>query len=337
VARKPQTLGSFAADLVTALGGKPTKQSEKLFQSWQRWEGGWSHNAATYNPLNLTAPGSGLPTINSVGVVALPSYQAGISRTAKLLQSGYPTIARALASGQYDFSDPGLQADFNRWLTGKRTPGMSKYVSKIAGSLGVPLPPGGGRVPTPGAPAMSPMAKPQQPIFNEEAMSRSILSQFLTGGGRVDFASLPSLVEQSWTMPPPPKEDLSAPPSGPEAATPTQPLKPGKGIITSRGWKETAHAGGHTGGLPQFTQPADIMGAPGTAIYAPSGGVITKIGTAQEGGQSYYIRGDDGYEYWLGHIDARLPVGSRIKSNQLIATVSGAHPRPHLHIDRRKM
>ena len=50
-ARRPVTLGDFAADLVTSLGGKPTPESTKLFNSWQRWEGGWTHNDATFNPL----------------------------------------------------------------------------------------------------------------------------------------------------------------------------------------------------------------------------------------------------------------------------------------------
>ena len=77
MARRPNTIGDFAADLVYRLGGKPTPEATKLFNSWQRWEGGWTANDATFNPLNLTAPGSGLPTINSVGVVAIPLLPGG--------------------------------------------------------------------------------------------------------------------------------------------------------------------------------------------------------------------------------------------------------------------
>jgi murein DD-endopeptidase MepM/ murein hydrolase activator NlpD len=279
-----------------------------------------------------------------VGVVAMPNMQAGVKRTAELLRSGYPALAQAFASGQVDFQDPELQGDLNRWLSGKRTPGMTPYVQKIAGSYGQDLP-----LSAPvsqsrrGAPAaVAAPVRPQRPVFDPMSYASQILGQYATGGS-VDFTQLPGVVQSSFKAPPPPPPAApGVPPSqggrsqAPGAAPPS-PVVPGKGIVTSHGWKETAHAGGHTGGLPAFTQPADIMGSPGTKIFAPAGGVITKIGSAQEGGQSYFITGDDGYEYWLGHIDARLPVGARIKANQLIATVSGEHPRPHLHIDRRKM
>ena len=339
------SLGDFGVRLIGALGGKPTKQSQRLFNSWQRWEGGHTANSATWNPLNLTAPGSGLPTINSVGVVAMPNMQAGVKRTASLLQSGYPAIARALASGQVDFQDPALQGDLNRWLSGKRTPGMTPYVSKIAGSFGTPMPVA--QRPTKGkgvVPASQAPAAPQKPIFDPMSYAQQVLGQYASGGS-MDFTQLGGVVQSSFKAPPAPPVPPPAAPGVPapqaggdkQASGAAPLLANAKGIVTSKGWKETAHAGGHTGGLPEFTQPADIMGKPGTRIFAPAAGVITKIGSAQEGGQSYFIRGDDGYEYWLGHIDARLPVGTRIKANQLIATVSGAHPRPHLHIDRRKM
>ena len=209
------SLGSFAADLIERLGGKPSPGAEKLFNSWQRWEGGHTANSATWNPLNLTAPGSGLPTINSVGVVALPSEQAGVMRTAKLLQSGYPSIAKALATGKVNFQDPGLQADFNRWLTGKRTPGMSQYVSKIASSFGAPVPAGAGQVGaappappppspprvTPGGVPLAPGAPPPVPAppqFDPGAYRKSLNNAFLTGGGRIDLSQMPSMFESSF-------------------------------------------------------------------------------------------------------------------------------------------
>ena len=133
--------------------------------------------------------------------------------------------------------------------------------------------------------------------------------------------------------------DLQPAPDLTKKAKGSNALPPAKGLlVTSRGWKETAHAGGRTSGLGWGDDvPADIMAPPGKAVGAPASGVITRIGSAQEGGQSAYLRGDDGYEYWLGHIDVDVPEGSRIQANQVIARISGEHPRPHLHITRRRL
>src|SRR4029450_4734690 len=100
----PRSLGDFGSQLIASLGGRPNPAGQKLFSSWQRWEGGHTQNTATWNPLNLTAPGSGLPTINSVGVVAMPSEKAGVKRTAQLIRTGYPALATAFRTGQVGFS-----------------------------------------------------------------------------------------------------------------------------------------------------------------------------------------------------------------------------------------
>lgn len=227
MARRPETIGNFAADLVTSLGGKPTKQSTDLFNSWQRWEGGWTNNDATFNPLNLTAPGSGLPTINSVGVVAIPTYQAGVKRTSDLIRSGYPSIAKALATGRVDFRDPGLQADLNRWLSGKRTPGMTPYVSKIASSFGQPGIPMSAATPgvipsTPEAAATS----SSSPFLNPFKLSKGITQQFLKGGGTIDLTALPGVVHGAWQTPKPSPGTSS---QRPRPATPSPAGTPGGG------------------------------------------------------------------------------------------------------------
>lgn len=136
-------MAEWAQSLVKALGGQPTPANLAFLNSWQRWEGGHTANAATFNWLNRTD--TGFPTINKVGVAAYPDATTGISRTAALLRSGYPAIAAALKGGAVDLNDPAIQGDLNRWLTGKRTPGVTPYVSKIAstykpgGSLSQPL------------------------------------------------------------------------------------------------------------------------------------------------------------------------------------------------------
>lgn len=333
MARKGQTLGDFSADLIVALGGKPTKLGQQLFDSWQRWEGGWSNNAATYNPLNLTAPGSGLPTINDVGVVALPSYQAGIQRTANLIRSGYPTIAKALASGQYSFQNPALQADFNRWLTGKRTPGMSQYVSKIAGSLGQ----GGGGSgavvgsPSPGAasaPTPPPSVSQSMPTFDEGKMAQTIVDALISGGGQVNFANLPQQVESAWGTQ---KVDLTpdATPTG-AATGPTKPVqatRTGQGILPPLTFKATHQ----TSGLGW--DAIDIMDPPGTPVRSPISGVVKYFHPeGAQGGGSMEIIGDDGQTYWLGHIANGLPGGTRIDPGTLLAVVANQSvSAPHLH------
>jgi hypothetical protein len=233
VARRPETLGTFAADLVTSLGGKPTQEATKLFNSWQRWEGGWSANDATYNPLNLTAPGSGLPTINSVGVVAMPSYQEGVKRTADLIRKGYPSLAKAFSTGKYSFQDPGLQADLNRWLSGNRTPGMTPYVSKIASTLGqggVTGPVVPSTVATePAPPTLTPRGS-SSPFLDPFTLSGSIRDQFIQGAGRVDLLGLPGTVRSSWKTPPPPPQLQTSPQASSLSQLTPQSVAPGPAL-----------------------------------------------------------------------------------------------------------
>ena len=203
-------LGGFAVDLISSLGGRPTPQARRLFTAWAAREGGWTHNAATYNPLNLTAPGSGLPTINSVGVVAMPTMQAGVARTASLLKSGYPALTAALRTGQVNFQDPAIQADLNRWVSGNRQPGMSQYVRGIASSFGsgasMPLPASGPPLVTgaggqvPAQPAFRTVLGP--PHFDPGLFGRKIMQQFAQGGGRMNLLAMPGIEKASFVQSP---------------------------------------------------------------------------------------------------------------------------------------
>ncbi|HKB36787.1 MAG TPA: NlpC/P60 family protein [Gemmataceae bacterium] len=134
----------WQADIIKALGGTHTAGAEHLLGAWQQWEGGGTANAAHFNPLNTTI-GSNYPKINSVGVSAFPDWKTGIAETVNTLKS-YPAVVAALRTGKVDFTNPALQADFNRWLSGKRTPGMTDYVRKIASSYGQNLPPNATKV-----------------------------------------------------------------------------------------------------------------------------------------------------------------------------------------------
>ena len=118
------------------------------------------------------------------------------------------------------------------------------------------------------------------------------------------------------------------------------PHKGGKGInLQTLPWKETPHAGGRTSNLGWGDdEPVDIMGEPGTPVFAPSPGTVTAHGSAQEGGQSITIMGPDGaeYDYWLGHLDQLIPVGTKVKPGDYVGAISGEHPRPHVHATRRR-
>jgi murein DD-endopeptidase MepM/ murein hydrolase activator NlpD len=335
------SLGDFATLLIGSLGGKrPSPAAIKLFNSWQRWEGGHTANSATWNPLNLTAPGSGLPTINSVGVVAMPSKQAGVQRTAELLRTGYPAIAQALKTGQVNFRNPALQADLNRWLSGKRTPGVTPYVSKIAGSFGSALPvaPGGGGgggggargvPPVPGQPGGFKLGTPflDLPVFGQ-----NIANQLISGGGRMDLLALPEIQKQSFRqnlIPVPGQGGKPATGGGPVQPS-MMPTVPGKGITLPWKYKSTHE----TDGLQDegFTRAIDIMGTPGTPVSAPSGGTVVYFHpTGAQGGGSMLIRFANGREAWIGHIANGLPAGTKFKGGMQLAQISPDHPRPHVH------
>ena len=77
------------------------------------------------------------------------------------------------------------------------------------------------------------------------------------------------------------------------------------------------------------------MGRPGTPVGAPAAGTIVRWGSAQ-GGEALYVDDDDpdkDPDFWLGHVENRLPVGTRVRQGQPIARISGRHPRPHVHVD----
>lgn len=127
----------WQADIIKSLGGTHTAAGEHLLGAWQQWEGGGTANDASFNPLNTTR--GDYRKINSVGVSAFPDWQTGVAETVGTLKN-YPALTEALRSGKVDFTNPALQADFNYWLTGKRTPGMTPYVAKIARSYGHDVP-----------------------------------------------------------------------------------------------------------------------------------------------------------------------------------------------------
>lgn len=317
-------MGDWRTDLITAMGGRATPQTLGFLTGWQRKEGGHTANRARFNWLNRTD--KGYPTMNSVGVAVYPDYQTGIARTAALIAQGYPALAGALRSGNISFADASVQGDLNRWLTGKRTPGMSPYVSSVAQLSGLgagAAPPGGGPQAAAPAPVQRPPARTLQNVMPLIAALQE-RREARSAGERPEMASLMGAMMALRQQP-------AQAATAPAQAAPAAPQTSNGFLQAPTTWKGT-----HTTdnlGWGQGTAE-DIMSKPGTAVGAPEDGVIVRHGSAQ-GGASLYFKGASGRTYWLGHVANSLPPGTRVKRGQVITYISADHPRPHLHIDAR--
>lgn len=363
--------GDWRVGVLKGLGAPLTKQNLNFLSTWQRWEGGHTKNSARFNWLNTTSNSPGAThSINSVGVKAFDSFENGVNATVQTLNNGhYPDILDALRKGDPYKVKP--VKGLGTWLAG---PGAAssehalRYASRVLGS-----PVSSPKVPKASGQGNARVVRGGQmygggesPIRIDAAsdadrMWNQALSGFMMGraqarlmgqeprGGLLQLAQLRDTYEQMGGVP-----DLRiAPGAVPASKVPGRKgnpkIKPprqltsrgsagGDGILLSRGWKPTPHAGNQTSGLGwgPTGHTSDIMGDPGTPVRAPEPGRIIKHGSAQEGGQSITFVGDSGRVYWLGHIDNLAPVGARVGRDQVMARISGEHPRPHLHVDMRQ-
>lgn len=91
-------LNGYYRQVLQGLGLPVTPQNLASLSAWQRAEGGWTNNAAAFNPFNTTR-GSQYKGINSVGVRAYPNMQVGVQQTIDTLKLPYyKGIRSALAS-----------------------------------------------------------------------------------------------------------------------------------------------------------------------------------------------------------------------------------------------
>lgn len=303
--------------VLAALGAPATPQNLQFLSTWQRWEGGHTKNNAKYNWLNTThGPGS---SINEVGVKRFSDFKTGVQSTVQTLRNGrYNNIVSGLKSGN-PYETPGVEGDLQTWVSGKRD-GNPAYASKILGGPGVPGGSGaplGRTTPGPAGPGADLLAARKQFAFS--------LLQGIGGalqGQPMDMSGLISLAQARMQAE-----------AAQQAYGPANYQVSGKGINPGTSWKGT-HV---TDGLGWGTKTAaDIMGKPGTPVQAPVGGVIKYFKPqGAQGGGSMLLIGDDGKQYWLGHIANGVRAGTRVEAGQPIAVISGDHKAPHLHIDAR--
>ena len=91
---------SWAAALLSAGGWPQTRCNLSAVTGWEQAEGGNWQNAARFNPLDTTMPEPGSSVMNSAGVQAYPSWQAGFTATLATLGNGnYGPVLSALSSG----------------------------------------------------------------------------------------------------------------------------------------------------------------------------------------------------------------------------------------------
>lgn len=306
----------WRAAVTRSLGGRLTPSVQKFLTAWWKVEGGDLTNSARYNWLNTTH-GQGFPSINSVGVKSYPNFQTGVQQLTAVLRSGYPSLTRAIRSGKVDLSNPGVQADLNRWLTGNRTPGMTEYVGKIASSLGVNIPAGKGSGLLSLPASATTAALPSEITYGgpSEVLGPSFGAPMPFKVSKIDVSGLPK------AMPANPTPVVSGKQVAGEILVPTH-------------FKSTHDTDGIAGYQPS-TDITSVNGhavRPGMPVGAPEAGVITAHGHAQ-GGLSLTFRGVSGRVYWLGHIDHQLPIGRHVRKGDVIAFVANQHVSiPHVHV-----
>jgi hypothetical protein len=90
-----------------------------------------------------------------------------------------------------------------------------------------------------------------------------------------------------------------------------------------------------TGGLgwPAFDDaPTFTKADAGHPVIAPENCVVYDNTSSAQGGDAFYIRGDSGLKYWVGHIASVPRLNQRFRKGQIMTSISGAHPRPHCHL-----
>jgi len=124
-------------------GWGQTQQNVCFLRSWQKWEGGGTNNAATFNFMNTTLEIPGHSHGNNPGmrsdIQAYDTFDNGVLATVKTIKSGnsgagYPRIGAALGLGNVLDNWGGVQHDLNVWVSGPNAGGLdspSAYTEHI--------------------------------------------------------------------------------------------------------------------------------------------------------------------------------------------------------------
>lgn len=296
-----------------------TPETLAFMDAWGRAEGGGRGipgKSSAFNWLNTTSHAPGSTNYNDNGgypVQNFPDYQTGVQATVKTILNGhYGNIVKGLQSG-WSPAQLASAVAASPWGTGH---GVERALGVKGSSVPSPTPSNAGESLT--APQSDPRAGLLAQLMGANA-------KFVDGGQEGFSSNLLSKVLKARTM---------------QSTTPEQAT--GKPAASNGQFLQAPMAGSYKGthvtdGLGWGSKTAeDIMAHPGTQVGAPEDGVIERHGSAQ-GGQSLYFRSDSGREYWLGHIESNVPVGTRVRAGQPIATISADHKRPHLHVDWRNV
>ena len=92
------------------------------------------------------------------------------------------------------------------------------------------------------------------------------------------------------------------------------------------------------GGGTRGHEALDIPAPRGTPVLAAAAGRVEKLWRSDAGGNTVYVRGDDGFEYYYAHLEAyaaNLREGAKVRAGQPIATVgdsgNAGAGNTHLH------
>jgi len=145
---------------------------------------------------------------------------------------------------------------------------------------------------------------------NDKEISREIIKE------EIVFQAVPKIVERGTKIPP----------------TYIKPISGGR-LSSSFGRRSAPTKGAST-----YHQGIDWAVPRGTAVYASSGGVVTKAGWGSGYGYVVYIRHPDGWETRYAHLNKVLvSAGQSVKQGQKIALSgnTGRSTGPHLHFEIR--
>jgi len=313
---------NFGRRVLGGLGAKPTPQKMRFLQAWAQAEG----TQAQYNPFATTRKGfTGETNFNSKGVKNYPDLQTGIKATIDTLSLGYYThivdllrsndvTAAQLASAVAD-SPWGTGAGVLRVLGITQSDGYEK--TRSTAQYG----------------AQKGKLEQQYQTITLDRFRPS--EQYLKGLEGMGQSGALALRVASGFQPFTKQEPIPMPAMPADGLGDTGPATYPKGGFQGKVYYLPMNQKGThpTDNLGWDTKSAvDIMLDPGTPLGAPEPGRVVRWGSAQ-GGEALYFKGKSGRMYWLGHIDSRVPVGTRVKRGQTIARVSADHPRPHAHWD----